>query len=131
MTADTVDKQLARQRAFMLAEARLKHDPATTQARQAARERVLRLAEMRSQRGDQAAHKAELVREELATRRKLMDMLEEEPRTAPQLAQQTGMPTHEVLWYLAAMRKRGLIEEARTDDTGDFFLYTLSKEARP
>ena len=130
MTVDTLEKQPARQRAFMLAEARLKHDPATTQARQAERERVLRLAEMRRQRGDQGARSAQLVRTELATRRKLLDLLEEEPSSAPQLAEQTGMQTHEVLWYLAAMRKRGLIEEAGTDDMGDYFLYTLSTEAR-
>lgn len=130
MTLDTPEKQPARQRAFMLAEARLKHDSATTHTRQQARERVLRLAEMRRQRGDQAARCAQLVRTELATRRKLLDILEAEPRSAPQLAQQTGRPTHEVLWYLAAMRKRGLVEEAGMDDTGDFFLYTLSKEAR-
>jgi biotin operon repressor len=126
---NSYDGEMPRQQAFLKAERRRKHDAETTEARQRAREQVLMLAEMRKQRGEHALQNQQTLRTQLAVRRRLLDALDE-PRSVPQLAEQTGIASHEVLWYMAALRKRGLIEEARMDDMGDYYLYTLSREAR-
>jgi predicted transcriptional regulator len=48
----------------------------------------------------------------------------------PQLAEATNLPAHEVLWHVAAMKKYGLVTEAGTDETGDYYFYRLTKEAQ-
>ena len=41
--------------------------------------------------------------------------------TVPEIARATGMPTGEVLWFLAALKKYGLVVEAEKD--GSYFRY--------
>ncbi len=49
------------------------------------------------------------------------------PRTVPQIAQATGLETHQVLWYVTAMRKYGLAVEGQKE--GDYFQYALAESA--
>ena len=56
--------------------------------------------------------------------------MQDMPHSVPQLAEQTGISAHEVLWHIAAMRKYGLVEETGTDESGDYYLYCLSKEKK-
>ena len=56
--------------------------------------------------------------------------LQDAPHSVPQLAGQTGISAHEVLWHIAAMKKYGLVEETGMDESGDYYLYGLSKEAK-
>ena len=42
-------------------------------------------------------------------------------KTVPEIAQATGMPTSQVLLYLAGLKKYGLVAEAEKD--GDYFKY--------
>jgi predicted transcriptional regulator len=56
--------------------------------------------------------------------------MQRQPRSVPQLADETGMSAEEVLWHIAAMKKYGLVEESGTDDSGDYYLYGLSKEVK-
>jgi predicted Rossmann fold nucleotide-binding protein DprA/Smf involved in DNA uptake len=42
-------------------------------------------------------------------------------KTVPEIAQATGMPTSQVLLYIAGLKKYGLVAEAEKD--GDYFKY--------
>jgi len=45
-------------------------------------------------------------------------------KTVPELAEETGLPPSEVLWYLAALKKYGEIAEGAK--AGSYFRYTLA-----
>ncbi len=49
--------------------------------------------------------------------------------TVPAIAEKTGMPSVEVLWYLATMKKYGEIVEG--DKDGAYFRYKLTGEETP
>ena len=48
--------------------------------------------------------------------------------TAPEIARAADMPTADVMWYLAALKKYGEIVEAQKD--GSYFRYTLTSKAK-
>ncbi|MBI9083393.1 MAG: hypothetical protein JEZ11_07335 [Desulfobacterales bacterium] len=54
--------------------------------------------------------------------------LEKGAGTVPEVADATGMPTEEVLWYMAALKKYGEIGESGKD--GGYFRYTLIERDR-
>jgi DNA invertase Pin-like site-specific DNA recombinase len=45
--------------------------------------------------------------------------------TIPEIADATGIPSHEVLWLMAALKKYGQIVEAEKD--GGYFRYALTE----
>jgi predicted transcriptional regulator len=94
-----------------------------------ARKRTQMLAELRKQHSEQVKRAQELLKEQQATRKKLQSSLQDGPRTVPQLAEETGIPAHQVLWYVATMKKYGMVEEVGLDDDEEYYLYSLSKEA--
>lgn len=49
------------------------------------------------------------------------------PATPPEIAEAIGMSPKQTMWYLAAMRKYGQVNEAAK--SGDFFNYELSTPA--
>ena len=53
------------------------------------------------------------------------DHLKEEARTVPEIAATTGISTAETLWYVATLKKYGVIKEAEKD--GTYFKYELAK----
>ena len=55
--------------------------------------------------------------------------LRNQPRTVPDVAQATALPTHEVLWQITALRKYGGVVE--TGMSGDYCLYQLAKKTTP
>lgn len=56
----------------------------------------------------------------------IKEQLEKEAATIPELAQTTGMPSDQVLWYMATLKKYGEIVEGNKD--GSYFKYALSEE---
>jgi predicted transcriptional regulator len=50
--------------------------------------------------------------------------LKETPRTVPEIAQNSGLSTSKVMWYVASMKKYGEIIEADQDDS--YFRYQLA-----
>ncbi len=62
-------------------------------------------------------------RRQMANRRQIMDSLKAAPKTAPEIAKETGLPTHEVFWHLMAMKKYGKVVEGA--ERGDYFEYAL------
>ena len=50
------------------------------------------------------------------------------PKTIPELAEQTGIPAHEILWHITAMKKYDLIVE--TGMCGEYYLYQRAEGAK-
>jgi predicted HTH transcriptional regulator len=88
------------------------------------------LTELRKQHGERVKEAQQLFKAQQSARKMLERTLLDAPRSVPQLAEGTGISAHEVLWHIAAMKKYGLVEETGTDESGDFYLYGLSKEAK-
>jgi predicted transcriptional regulator len=54
----------------------------------------------------------------------IKDQLENHALTVPEIAAATGAAAAETLWYIAALKKYGLVIEAEKD--GSYFKYALS-----
>ena len=48
-------------------------------------------------------------------------LIEEDPKTVPEVAEIIGIPTHQVLWYLTAMKKYDVVVEEGM--SGEYVLY--------
>ena len=49
-------------------------------------------------------------------------------KTVPEIAQITNIPSHEVLWYLMALKKYGMVIEG--DERDGYYEYTLKEEGQ-
>jgi len=94
------------------------------------KKRTEMLVEMRKERRDAVQKAQELLKAQQSTRKALERALTGSPHSVPQLAQVTSLPAHEVLWHVAAMKKYGIVAEAGTDESGDYYLYRLTKEVQ-
>ncbi len=103
----------------------------TTKTREEIRQRTAMLTALRSQRDEQFKQAQSLLKEQRAIRKSVQQAMLGGPKSVPQLAASIGIPAHVVLWHVAAMKKYGLVAEAGLDEDGDYYLYELSKEARP
>jgi predicted transcriptional regulator len=102
----------------------------TKNDKEEARKRTQMLAELRKQHAEQVKQAQELLKEQQAVRKELLRALRDGPCSVPQLAEETGFPAHEVLWYVATMKKYGLIEEAGLDEDEEYYRYSLLKEGK-
>jgi len=93
------------------------------------KKRTEMLVEMRKEHRDAVQKAQELLKAQQSARKALERALTGGPHTVPQLAQVVNLPAHEVLWHIAAMKKYGIVAEAGTDESGDYYLYRLVKEA--
>jgi predicted transcriptional regulator len=66
------------------------------------------------------------LRDQKAVRRQLFKVLQDGPKTVPEIAAAIDLPTHEVLWHVTAMKKYDLAAEAGM--SGEYFLYQLVEE---
>lgn len=80
--------------------------------------------EQRKHRGEDPGKAAARFRQQ---RKAVESALKTGPATVPQLAQAAGLPTHEVLWHLAGMRKYGAAREV--DQQGDYPRYELTSSS--
>jgi predicted transcriptional regulator len=69
-----------------------------------------------------------LVREQKQMQNAICQFIRESPGTVPQIADAIGKPAHEVLWYIAALKKYGIVVEAGM--RGDYPLYRRAKEVQ-
>jgi len=49
----------------------------------------------------------------------------QEPKTVPEIAEATGIPSQKVLWYVSALKKYGEVKEAEKD--GCYFRYSSNE----
>jgi predicted transcriptional regulator len=94
------------------------------------KKRTEMLVEMRKEHRETVQKAQELLKAQQSTRKTLERALLGGSHSVPQLAQATNLPVHEVLWHVAAMKKYGVVAEAGTDESGDYYLYRLTKEAQ-
>jgi predicted Rossmann fold nucleotide-binding protein DprA/Smf involved in DNA uptake len=87
------------------------------------------LAELREQHRESVKAAQAMLKEQQTARKSISRAIQGGPKSVPQIAEITGMPPHEVLWYVAAMKKYGQIVEDGLDDDYEYYLYRLAKEA--
>lgn len=95
----------------------------TSEQKQALRE-TLKL--LRAERAATVATATETNKHRQATRKSIRGALAQGPATVPIVAAACELPTSEVLWHIAAMRKYG--ELAEDAQEGDYFTYRLVSE---
>ena len=81
---------------------------------------------IRERRGGVPKDLVERSRAQTKMRKKIIQALEDGPKTVPEVAKATAMPSHEVLWKLMGMKKYGLVVEGEERD--GYYEYALKKE---
>lgn len=67
-----------------------------------------------------------LFREQKQMQNAICQFLRQSPKTVPEIAEAIGKPVHEVLWFVSALKKYGIVVEAGM--CGDYPLYQQTKE---
>jgi hypothetical protein len=68
---------------------------------------------------------SEIVHDEMIMKNRIAKILNEGPRTIPELAEALGYPSHEVVIWLFAMRRYGEVEAVGRPDVDGYFKYGL------
>jgi hypothetical protein len=66
----------------------------------------------------------EVIREEMVMRDRLLALLEEGPKTVPEIAAAMGVPSYEVMHWMMAARRYGYLGETIPTEDG-YYRYTL------
>ena len=78
---------------------------------------------LRKRRGGVAKETMARNRESNRIRRQIVDLLKAGPKTVPEIADATGIPSPTVFWHLMSMRKYGKVVEGEERDS--YFEYAL------
>jgi predicted transcriptional regulator len=84
------------------------------------------LKRLRDQHADSVARTQALYKEQRRIQQEICKIIRDTPKTVPDVAKDSGLPTHEVLWHLTAMKKYGIVVE--TGMCGDYPLYQKVEE---
>jgi predicted Rossmann fold nucleotide-binding protein DprA/Smf involved in DNA uptake len=84
------------------------------------------LKELRTQRAKSISHVRDLVKAQRQIISSIEAALKDDPKTVPEISEITGLPSHEVLWWVASLKKYGFVAEA--EKRGSYFAYRLLKE---
>ncbi len=85
------------------------------------RSRADLLKQLRTAHAEAVARAQALLKEQRRIQDAIGRVLREKPATVPEVAAAVGIPPHQALWYLAAMRKYNLVVE--NGMSGDYPLY--------
>ncbi|MBN2556199.1 MAG: hypothetical protein JXA97_09715 [Anaerolineales bacterium] len=96
--------------------------------KQEARKAMAILKDLREEHSKTVTRTQALVKENNSLQREILKTIAEEAKTIPQIAEETGLPTPDVLWHLTAMKKYDRVIEAGMD--GEYYTYRTSKEAK-
>jgi len=66
---------------------------------------------------------AEVVRDEMVMKEKIMNFLEGGPKTFPEMAKHLGKPVNEVIYWMMSLRRYGEIEEIGKANADGYFSY--------
>ena len=89
--------------------------------REEAKQRGQLLKRLREEHKDTVVRAQALLKEQKGIWRQICQSTREAAKTVPQIAELTGLPAHEVLWHVAAMKKYDQISE--TGICGEYYLY--------
>ncbi len=84
------------------------------------------LKRLRGQHAEMVERTQALLKEQKRVQREICQVMRENPKTVPEIAEAVGMPTNEVLWYVASFKKYGLVLE--NGMCGDYPLYQKAEE---
>jgi predicted transcriptional regulator len=84
------------------------------------------LKRLRAQHAETVERTQVLLKEQKRVQREICQVVRENPKTVPEIAEAVGMPTNEVLWYVASFKKYGLVLE--NGMCGDYPLYQKAEE---
>lgn len=96
-------------------------------AKEEVRRRTELLKKLREEHKETVARTQALLKEQKKVNQQICQAIQENARTVPEVAQATGLPAHEVLWHITAMKKYGLVLETGMGD--EYYLYQTAKEA--
>jgi predicted transcriptional regulator len=85
------------------------------------------LKKLRAAHAESVERTQALYREQRAMQQAICQLIRDTPKTVPDIAAEIGKPTFEVLWFVAALRKYGIVIE--TGMCGDYPLYQRAREA--
>jgi predicted transcriptional regulator len=86
------------------------------------------LKHLRETHAEGVARAQVLFREQKQMQQAICSVIRETPKTIPEIASAIGKPTHEVLWFVASLKKYGIVVE--NGMCGDFPLYQRAKEVQ-
>ncbi len=96
--------------------------------RENAKQRTQLLTKLRELHKDTVADAQERLKMQKKIHREINQTIMETPKTVPEIAAETNLPSHVVLWNLTALKKYGLISEVGI--SGEYFLYSPAKEVK-
>lgn len=96
--------------------------------RQATPSRGEMLKQLRSQHAATVERTQALLKEQKRAQQEICKAIREKPMTVPDIAEAVGMPTNEVLWYVASFKKYGLVVEKGM--CADYPLYQKAEETK-
>ena len=85
-----------------------------------ARKRSAMLKELRKKHKDTIERAKELLKGQ-SVAKEICQVIENDSKTVPAIAEVTGKPTHQVLWHVTAMKKYGVVAEDGM--SGGYILY--------
>lgn len=88
---------------------------------QSATSRGEMLKQLREQHAESVARTQALYKEQRNIQNEICKTIRDTPKTVPEVAKATGLPTNVVLWYLTAFKKYGIVKECGM--CGDYPLY--------
>ncbi len=65
------------------------------------------------------------IKEQNKVIKSIKEQLKDGGKTVPQLSTAINLPTDKVMWYVASLRKYGVLQEGEKD--GDYFKYILAE----
>jgi predicted transcriptional regulator len=84
------------------------------------------LKRLRAEHAETVARTQALLKEQKRIQKEICQFIRENPKTVPEIAEAIGMPSNEVLWYLASYRKYGIVVEDGM--CADYPLYRKAEE---
>jgi len=94
--------------------------------REVAKKRTEMLKRLRAERPETVERTQALLKEQKTIQNQICQAIREKPKTVPEVAEAVGMPTHEVLWHLTALKKYDVVAEAGM--CGEYVLYRRVEE---
>lgn len=96
--------------------------------REDAKKRAIMLKKLREAHKETVATAQAKLKAQQAVRRDICKLMRVEPSTVPEVAEASGVPAHEVLWHITAMKKYGLVVE--TGMCGEYYLYQRIQDGK-
>jgi predicted Rossmann fold nucleotide-binding protein DprA/Smf involved in DNA uptake len=93
-----------------------------------AKQRTEMLKRLRTEHEETVERTQARLKEQKAVRKQICQVMRDGPKTVPEVAEESGLPAHEVLWHITAMKKYDLVTEV--GQCGEYYQYAMAEEAK-